>query len=65
MKKQNKRVAIKVYFKLDDAVQRQVYEQLQDFSKSLGVSLSSATGMALRRGVPLAKGDWDAMQKKK
>jgi hypothetical protein len=65
MKKQNKRVAIKVYFKLDDVVQRQVYEQLQDFSKSLGVSLSNATGMALRRGVPLVKGDWDAMQKKK
>lgn len=66
MKKTSKKdlVSIKVYFKMTDAVQKDIYQQLQELSKSMGVSLSTATGMSLRRGVPLVKGDWHALTSK-
>ena len=60
-KKQSK--SIRVYFKPDDKVQMQVYKDLQELAKTMGVSMSTAAGMSLRRGVPLVKGDWnDLMQ---
>lgn len=58
-------VAVKVYFKLDDDMQMKVYESLQELSKSMGVSLSTATGMSLRRGVPIVKADWDSLMASK
>jgi len=68
MKKTSKKseiLAIKVYFKSTDVLHMQVYNDLQELSKSTGVSLSDAAGMALRRGVPLAKAGWDDLQKTK
>ena len=57
---------IKVYIKPDDKQQMEVYKALQELSKSMGVSMSTAAGMSLRRGVPLVKGDWnEIMQTKK
>lgn len=66
MKKTSKKseiLAIKVYFKSTDALHMQVYKDIQELSESTGVSLSDAAGMALRRGIPLAKAGWDELQK--
>jgi hypothetical protein len=59
--KKQKRVRVQVYFNTEDKLHMQVLGQLQELQKSTGVSLSNAAGMALRRGVPLVKGDWDAL----
>lgn len=56
--------AVKVYFKVSDELHMQIYNDLQELSKSMGVSLSTATGMALRGGVPLLKKDWNDLQTK-
>lgn len=64
MKKQE-RISIRVYFKPSDKVQMQVYKDLQELAKSMGVSLSTAVGMSLRRGVPQVKNDWNELQGKK
>ncbi len=58
-------VSVKVYFKKDDKTQMEVYKNLQGLSKSMGVSLSTATGMSLRRGVPIVKSDWDSLTQSK
>lgn len=56
--------SVRVYFKADDKMQMEVYNALQELHKSMGVSLSTAAGMSLRRGVPLVKGDWDEIMPK-
>lgn len=58
-------VSVKVYFKKDDKTQMEVYKNLQGLSKSMGVSLSTATGMSLRRGVPIVKSDWESLTQSK
>jgi len=58
-KKQGSLVSIKVYFITDDKTHMEIYATLQELSKSMGISLSTATGMALRRGVPIVKSDWE------
>ena len=58
-------VSVKVYFKLGDKVQMEVYKSLQELSKSIGVSVSTAAGMSLRRGVPIVKNDWDSLMRSK
>ncbi len=63
MKKTVRYKTVKVYFKPDDKSQMETYKQLQELAKSLGVSMSTAAGMSLRRGVPLVKGGWDELQK--
>ncbi|HEY9758983.1 MAG TPA: hypothetical protein V6C97_27690 [Oculatellaceae cyanobacterium] len=57
-------LAVKVYFNRDEKMHMEIYNALVELSKSMGVSLSTATGMALRGGVPLMKKDWDELQKK-
>lgn len=64
-RKQNEIISIKVYFKSTDKQQMEIYKDLQELSKSMGVSLSTATGMSLRRGVPQVKDDWNLLQKPK
>lgn len=67
MSKETKRnlMSLKVYFKRGDKVQMEVYKSLQELSKSMGVSVSTATGMSLRRGVPIVKADWDSLMSSK
>ena len=55
MKKTSSMYRVQVYFKPEDKLQMQVYKDLQELAKSMGVSMSTATGMALRGGVPLLK----------
>lgn len=62
--KKDTRLSVKVYFKPTDTLQMQIYKDLQELSKSMGVSLSTATAMALRGGVPLLKKDWNELQQK-
>jgi hypothetical protein len=56
--------SVRVYFKQGDELQMQVYKDLQALAKSLGVSLSTASGMSMRRGVSLVRKDWDELQKR-
>jgi hypothetical protein len=61
IKSKSRYVRMQVYFKTDDQMQMEIYKQLREMSKDMGVSMSAVVGMSLRRGVPLAKGDWDAL----
>jgi len=56
--------SVRVYFKSNDKMQMEVYKALQELAKSMGVSMSTAAGMSLRRGVPLVKGDWNDIMSK-
>jgi hypothetical protein len=62
--KKPKVLAIKVYFKPDEPMHMDIYNAIQDLSKSMGISLSDTTGMALRRGIPLVKSDWEGLSQK-
>lgn len=59
--RKSKYKVIKVYVKPEDKVQMGIYTSLQELSKSMGVSMSTAAGMSLRRGVPIVKKDWEKL----
>lgn len=65
MKQQKKKVYkdVRVYFNPSDAVHMETFKALKELSKAIGVSMSTAAGMAIRRGAPLVKESWDELQK--
>ena len=63
MKKSKGYKVVRIYFKPEDKSHMEVYKQIVELSKSMGVSMSTAAGMSLRRGVPLVKAGWDELQK--